>query len=1150
MHPRRLKPAVATFIAAVIGSVLSGAPCAVAAPATGLTPLTTPDGETATGQPPSVWPKPQSLRAQGQFAPVTSTVALVADAHADGYALDCLREALRAAGAGDIRDIAPGGPLPAHSLVVYADGPGADSALRTLGAPDRGDLPSGGYRLAVGRADDRDTVALSGVGPDGLFHAAQTLRQLTRTSGSQHGFAGVVIRDWPSTAVRGITEGFYGQPWTNDQRLAQLDFMGRTKQDFYLYAPGDDPYRTTQWREPYPAAARDDWRALAARAQRNHVTLGWAIAPGQSLCFSSDDDLKALARKVDAMWALGVRAFQLQFQDVSYTEWHCSSDAAAFGNGPGAAARAQAKVANALAQHLSSRYGTGAPPLSVLPTEYYQDGSTSYRSALANALAPSVEVAWTGVGVVPAKITGGQFADAQAAFRHPLLTMDNYPVNDYAQDRIFLGPYAGRDPAVAATSAGLLANAMQQPSAGRIPLFTAADYAWNPNGYQPQQSWQAAIDELAGQDPATRAALSALAGNDASSPLDSGGESAYLRPLIDAFWKAYAGTDDSALQTAANRLRSAFDTMHQAPQRLGGLAGGAFGTEVRPWLQQLGRYGQAGAAAVDMLLAQRRGDGVQGWRQQLVVQRAQNAIAQSTATVGSGVLGPFLTKAVDTANAWTGVRADRPQAVTSLGSARSTDPSLMTDGSDATYWWSDRPPQPGDTFGVDLGSARRVSQVRISMGSGDDSPAAEDYLRDAVLEYSADGGTWQSAGSYQNQQTITAALPHGATARYVRLRAASAQPNAVAVRSFDVTAVGAFQPKVDGPAATDGTPPSAVASGNPTVPYQAAGTDGGALTMAFGSARALDGLTVLTAPGSGAQGTVEAEVDGRGWQRIGQLGDGWTELASHGIRADAVRISWASGATPPAVYAMVPWFTDAPAARLTVDQPTADADIGGGQITVDAQLSSLRPTDVHGTVEVKASKGVSVRAPGQVVLRRGESQTVPLSVSVNADAKAGPYQILVSYTADGGTVTQPVTVHAYPRTSGPDLVRGAQASSSGDETARFPASAVADGRPDTRWSSPAQDGQWVQVELSRPARIGRVVLRWQDAYASAYRVLVSSDGRSWRTPAAITNGQGGTETVRMDEADTRFIRIQCDQRATRYGISLWELEAYAVEGAR
>ncbi|NEE57561.1 hypothetical protein G3M55_75065, partial [Streptomyces sp. SID8455] len=88
-------------------------------------------------------------------------------------------------------------------------------------------------------------------------------------------------------------------------------------------------------------------------------------------------------------------------------------------------------VAGAVARHLEERHPGGAP-LSVLPTEFYQDGATDYRTALAAELDDRVQVAWTGVGVVPKKITGRELAGARAAFRHPLVTMDNYPVNDYA----------------------------------------------------------------------------------------------------------------------------------------------------------------------------------------------------------------------------------------------------------------------------------------------------------------------------------------------------------------------------------------------------------------------------------------------------------------------------------------------------------------------------------------------------------------------------------------------------------------------------------------------------------------------------------------------------------------------------------------------
>lgn len=404
----------------------------------------------------------------------------------------------------------------------------------------------------MGKPGGRDTIALAGVGEDGLFHAAQTLRQLLAAGGGKA--PGVLVRDWPTAPVRGIAEAFYGQPWTQEQRLAQLDFMGRTKQNRLLLAPGDDVYRTTAWRQEYPAEQQEEFRALAERARANRVVLGWAVTPGQSMCLSSVGDRAALARKLDAMWELGFRAFQVQFQDISYTEWGCKADRERFGKGPAAAAKAHAEVAAELAAHLAARH-PGAAPLSLLPTEFYQEGATAYRTALSAALDPRVEVAWTGVGVVPRTITGRELAGARSALGHPLVTMDNYPVNDWDPGRIFLGPYAGRDPAVAGGSAALLTNAMPQGTLSRIPVFTAADFAWNPRGYRPGESWAAAVRELSGPDPRTREAVAALAGNTASSGLKME-ESAYLKPLVEQFWKARAAGDPAAAPNCARRSRS------------------------------------------------------------------------------------------------------------------------------------------------------------------------------------------------------------------------------------------------------------------------------------------------------------------------------------------------------------------------------------------------------------------------------------------------------------------------------------------------------------------------------------------------------------------------------------------------------------------
>ncbi|MGX4692200.1 beta-N-acetylglucosaminidase domain-containing protein [Streptomyces sp. JNUCC 63] len=993
---------------AVVAGTLGVGPAAVAAPSapdpgTGPAPgppATNPEQPAAAASGLAVWPRPQSLRTTGTAVKVTDRVALVTEADTDPYALDALRALLHGAGARTITDLSASDPPPPDTLVVRARTERAHSDPRHA-------LPSGGYLLTTGNG----TLTLTGAGEDGLFHAVQTLRQLLRPDGT---IPGVTVRDWPGTAVRGTTEGFYGTAWTQEQRLAQVDFMGRTKQNRYLYAPGDDLYRQERWREPYPAAQRAAFRELADRARRNHVTLGWAVAPGQSLCFASDADVRALTRKLDAMWALGFRAFQLQFHDVSYSEWHCGADPDRFGSGPEAAARAQARVANEVVRHLAERHPDAAP-LSLMPTEFYEDGATPYRQALASALDQSVQVAWTGVGVVPRTITGSELAEARAVFGRPLVTMDNYPVNDYAEDRIFLGPYTGREPAVASGSAALLANAMEQAEASRIPLFTAADYAWNPRDYRPEESWRAAIADLAAGDARRHEALSALAGNDASSVL-GGTESAYLRPLIAAVWEARKTTDRARNETAEARLRAAFTVLRETPGRLA--SGGTLATEVAPWSAQLARYGEAGTAALDMFRAQRTGDATGAWEAYRTLDRLRAGIERADVTVGKGVLDPFLDRARQEYATWAGLTHE---------------------------------------------------------------PAAD---RDEVLTR----------------------------------------------------------------------------------------------TVRFPRARALTAVTVLSDPGTA--GAVEVHVPGEGWLRVGALAErGATELdtgqpsppagrATHppalwppaspapglwtrppalvqptpppaGTRVDAVRVT---GADPSRVRHLVPWFADTAAAGLELPRAVADAEIDGTE-RLTARLTSHRPADVRGRVTVEAPEGIKVRVPTtELTVPRGATVDVPVEVTVPPTAPSRPYGIRIAFAGE----TRTLTVRTFPRTAGPDLARTGTAGSSGDETPDFPASAAIDGNPSTRWSSPVDDGAWWQVELPEPVRLGKVALHWQEAHPSAYRVQVSPDGRRWRTAGAVKDSRGGQETVRMDERDVRFVRVQGDKRATQYGYSLWSVEAYAV----
>ncbi|WP_051966160.1 beta-N-acetylglucosaminidase domain-containing protein [Kitasatospora mediocidica] len=1203
-----LRIAATISAAAVIGGLLATVPASAAPsqpPSVSVTaPARTPLGNLTN---PQVFPRPQEQHLSGKPVTVPAAVSLVVAPQADPGALDAVREVLGDGGATAFAT--PSQAPAAGALVVYVGGPGegsadgADQALQALGAPSPAGLPAGGYVLAAGQlpatgGGTYGALVLAGVDAEGTFHAAQSLRQLLTTvpagqgqvagqSTPAFGFPGVVLRDWPSgTPVRGVAESFFGTPWTTAQRLDQIDFLGRTKQNFFLYAPGDDPYRQAQWRDPYPADQQAQLRALADRAGRNHVTLGYAVAPNQTFCYSSAKDVDALIAKLSAMRDLGFEAFQLQFQDVSFDEWHCSADSAKYGTGAAASAKAQSDLAAKVQSRLIAAHPDLAP-LSIVPTEYYQSGRSIYRTALSAGLPAAVQVAWTGAGVIPGKITAAQTTDTATVFGHPLVTMDNYPVNDSTPDRLYLGPYVGRDPAVATRSAALLTSGMQQPAASRIALSTAADFGWNPTGYQPDASWQYALSALAatavpgstadaGTGPAL-AALTALAGNSSSSPL-AAKESGYLTPLIAAFWAALQPTgggtvDLGKLQQAADPLRAAFTTMAGAQSALADGSdseGGGLSAEIAPWLSRLSSYGQAGQAAVDMLLAQHHGDGSGAWQDRVKLRQLRDTLAQGAATVGAGVLDPFLDRTLQASDSWSGVSAGSLSPTTTMGSADDHGSALMTDSAPDTFYWSAAPPQPGDSFGVSLGDGRPVDTVTVRMGSTDgpgdpgtdQSAAADDYLHDGVLEYSTGDGSWKQLLKVHNQKTVAAKLPDGVVVKAIRLRATATQQTAVAVRDFSVSAPGAALVSVSGgPAAAPGSSAGAVLDGDPDTAYRAAAAPTATdtpLTVDLGDTRPLDRITVLTDPTVKATATVEVRKADGSWAPIGTLNPGYNELPTGGQPVGAVRLTWAPGGDAPVVNQIVPWYADTPIARLSLADPELDVTAGATTpASTQAVVDATRPEGATGDVRAELPAGVpglSVTpspAPGTpgapVSVPRGGRAGTTVQVTAAATTPSGTYQVPVDFTTNGVTIQQTLQVHVVPPTGGPDLALTSTASSSGDDSAKYPASAVADGDAATRWSAPAVDDAWVQLKLAQPTRLGSAVLHWQAAYASAYQLQTSPDGVTWTTVATVA-GHGGTETVRFDAPNTLYLRMQGVSRATKYGYSLSGIEAYAVTG--
>lgn len=88
------------------------------------------------------------------------------------------------------------------------------------------------------------------------------------------------------------------------------------------------------------------------------------------------------------------------------------------------------------------------------------------------------------------------------------------------------------------------------------------------------------------------------------------------------------------------------------------------------------------------------------------------------------------------------------------------------------------------------------------------------------------------------------------------------------------------------------------------------------------------------------------------------------------------------------------------------------------------------------------------------------------------------------------------------------------------------AARAVDGDPATAWRTKRGYLQTLTLDLGYEREFGGVTLRWAERLgATDYELLASSDGREWRTLAAVQGGDGGVDWLRTPEASARWLRL-------------------------
>ncbi|KAL8621286.1 hypothetical protein ACOMHN_008111 [Nucella lapillus] len=269
----------------------------------------------------------------------------------------------------------------------------------------------------------------------------------------------------------GVVEGFYGMPWSAEQRKILFGWMQKMGLNTYMYAPKDDCKHRAHWRDLYSVEEADILSSLIEGAHEKGVTFVYAISPGLDISFSSSKDVSALKRKLEQVATFGCKAFALLFDDIDPEL--SEADRSAFSS----FAHAQVSVANEVYQHL------GQPRFLFCPTEYCTSRampnvqSSGYLTTLGSKLLPGVDVMWTGCKVISKKITIQTLEDITTVLKRAPVIWDNIHANDYDPRRMFLGPYDGRSPEIIPYIRGVMSNPNCEFEANYIACHTLGQWS-------------------------------------------------------------------------------------------------------------------------------------------------------------------------------------------------------------------------------------------------------------------------------------------------------------------------------------------------------------------------------------------------------------------------------------------------------------------------------------------------------------------------------------------------------------------------------------------------------------------------------------------------------------------------------------------------
>lgn len=383
-----------------------------------------------------------------------------------------------------------------------SEGPAEQQAKEIVANNDQVFEHNDAYQLAV----DENSIAILGKNSDAAFYGLATLETILDQA-QDNTLPQVQVADYADTKIRGFIEGYYGIPWSNEDRKSLMEFGGQFKTTSYIFAPKDDPYHREKWGDLYPEEELEEISEMADVGKQNKTDFVWSISPlGEVAEIAQDDGEEAamdlldennekLLAKFDQLYDAGVREFGILGDDVGALPLDYVVE--------------QVNAVSEWADEKGDVKDTIYTPAAYNSDWAWDDGEE--LNTLEENFDDNVQILWTGANTVSPvtqdTIDDFKNLDNEGNERRDPLFWLNWPVNDVDMERVFLGKGDMLETGVG-DLAGVVTNPMQEAEASKIAIFAIADYAWNNEDFNDQKSWQDSMQYI---EPNAPAAFSILA---------------------------------------------------------------------------------------------------------------------------------------------------------------------------------------------------------------------------------------------------------------------------------------------------------------------------------------------------------------------------------------------------------------------------------------------------------------------------------------------------------------------------------------------------------------------------------------------------------------------------------------------------------------